>query len=119
MSKMFNDDQIQKSEEGKVAWQKELAQRLAKHPEWKKRFSTVSDLEIKNIYTPEDIKDKSKVKLIFISCGSFENAEGVRKAAIALKEAGINAVSFVSENTRHEFQTWRRSLRELAPLLFK
>ena len=70
-------------------------------------------------YTPEDIKDKSKVKLIFISCGSFENADGVRKAAIALKDAGINAVSFVSENTRHEFQTWRRSLLELAPLLFK
>ena len=36
-----------------------------------------------------------------------------------LKEAGINAVSYVSENTRHEFQTWRRSLQELAPLLFK
>ena len=70
-------------------------------------------------YTPADIKDKSKVKLIFLSCGSFENADGVRKAADALKEAGINAVSFVSENTRHEFQTWRRSLLELAPLLFK
>ncbi|MBK7131671.1 MAG: esterase [Bacteroidales bacterium] len=69
-------------------------------------------------YSPEDIKDKSKVKLIFLSCGSFENAEGVRNAAAALKDAGINAVSYVSENTRHEFQTWRRSLLELAPLLF-
>jgi len=71
------------------------------------------------MYTPAEIKDKSKVKLIFISCGSFENPDGVKKAAIALKDAGINAVSFVSENTRHEFQTWRRSLQELAPLLFK
>ena len=71
------------------------------------------------IYTPADIKDKSKVKLIFISCGSFENPDGVKKAATALKDAGINAVSFVSENTRHEFQTWRRSLLELATLLFK
>jgi len=69
-------------------------------------------------YSPEDIKDKSKVRLIFLSCGSFENATGVRNAANALKEAGINAVSYVSENTRHEFQTWRRSLQELAPLLF-
>ncbi len=69
-------------------------------------------------YAPADIKDKSKVKLIFLSCGSFENADGVRKAAVALKDAGINAVSYVSENTRHEFQTWRRSLLELAPLLF-
>jgi hypothetical protein len=25
----------------------------------------------------------------------------------------------VSENTAHEFLTWRRSLKELAPLLFK
>jgi len=71
------------------------------------------------LYKPEEIKDKSKVKLIFLSCGSFENADGVKNSAIALKEAGINAVSFVSENTRHEFQTWRRSLKELAPLLFK
>lgn len=70
-------------------------------------------------YTPTEIIDKSKVKLIFMSCGSFENPDGVNKAAGTLKEAGFNAVSFVSENTRHEFQTWRRSLRELAPLLFK
>ncbi len=70
------------------------------------------------IYAPEDIKDKSMVKLIFLSCGSFENPTGVTNAATALKDAGINAVSYVSENTRHEFQTWRRSLHELAPLLF-
>lgn len=70
-------------------------------------------------YSPDDIKDKSKVKLIFMSCGSFERPDGVRNAAKALKEAGFNAVSYVSENTRHEFQTWRRSLHELAPLLFK
>jgi len=69
-------------------------------------------------YAPDDIKDKSKVKLIFLSCGSFENATGVKNAATALKEAGINAVSYISENTRHEFQTWRRSLYELARLLF-
>jgi predicted esterase len=70
-------------------------------------------------YTPIEIKDKTKVKLIFMSCGSFENPDGVKKSAVALKEAGFNAVSFVSEGTRHEFQTWRRSLQELAPLLFK
>ncbi len=70
-------------------------------------------------YSPDDIKDKSKVKLIFISCGSFERPDGVKNAVKALKDAGFNAVSYVSENTRHEFQTWRRSLLELAPLLFK
>ncbi|MCU7552285.1 alpha/beta hydrolase-fold protein [Chitinophagaceae bacterium LB-8] len=70
-------------------------------------------------YKPEEIKDKSKVKLIFMSCGSFENPDGVTKAAEALKAAGFNAVSYVSPNTRHEFQTWRRSLYVLAPMLFK
>lgn len=71
------------------------------------------------IYTPQEIKDKSKLKLIFLSCGSKERPDGIRNSAKALQEAGINAVSYVSENTAHEFLTWRRSLHELAPLLFK
>jgi enterochelin esterase-like enzyme len=71
------------------------------------------------IYKPEEIKDRSKVKLIFMSCGSFENPPAVTNAADTLKAAGFNAVSFVSPNTRHEFQTWRRSLYVLAPMLFK
>lgn len=70
-------------------------------------------------YAPADIKDKSKVKLIFISCGSKERPDGVKSAVVALKDAGYNAVSYISENTAHEFQTWRRSLHEMAPLLFK
>jgi len=70
-------------------------------------------------YAPSDIKDKSKLKLIFLSCGSRENPDRVKKAADELKAASINAVSFVSENTAHEFLTWRRSLHELAPLLFQ
>lgn len=71
------------------------------------------------VYAPADIKDPSKVKLIFLSCGSKERPEGVKNAAIALKEAGFNAVSYVSEKTAHEFLTWRRSLYQMAPLLFK
>jgi len=71
------------------------------------------------VYKPEDIKDKSKIKLIFLSCGSKERPEAVKTATAALKEAGFNAVSYISEGTAHEFQTWRRSLHELAPLLFK
>lgn len=69
-------------------------------------------------YASTDIKDKSKVKLIFMSAGSFENPDGVKNAAIELKGAGFNAVSYVSEGTRHEFQTWRRSLYEMAQLMF-
>ena len=70
-------------------------------------------------YNPDEIKNKSSVKLIFMSAGSFENPDGVRNAATNLKAAGFNAVSYVSEGTRHEFQTWRRSLYEMAQLLFK
>jgi enterochelin esterase-like enzyme len=71
------------------------------------------------VYKPEEIKDKAKVKLIFLSCGSKERPDGVKNSVVALKEAGFNAVSYISENTAHEFLTWRRSLHELALLLFK
>jgi enterochelin esterase-like enzyme len=71
------------------------------------------------IYTPDELKDKSKPKLIFISCGSKERPDAVKNAVTTLKGAGYNAVSYISENTAHEFLTWRRSLHELAPLLFQ
>lgn len=70
------------------------------------------------IYAPSDLKNV-KPKLIFTSCGSKENPDGVRKSVDDLKAAGFNAVSYVSEGTAHEFLTWRRSLKEMAPLLFK
>jgi enterochelin esterase-like enzyme len=70
-------------------------------------------------YTAEELTGKTKPKMIFLSCGSRERPDGVRNAATALKAAGYNAVSYVSENTGHEFLTWRRSLHELAPQLFK
>jgi len=69
---------------------------------------------------------KEKVKLVFVSFGSRE-IDGTRpnffggdpKAnAEALKQAGINSVFYVSPETAHEFLSWRRSLHELAPLLF-
>lgn len=71
------------------------------------------------IYLPEDIKDKSQVKMIFLSSGSKEKPERILDAASKLKDAGFKVTTYVSDNTGHEFQTWRRSLHELAPLLFK
>ncbi|GAB3949732.1 alpha/beta hydrolase-fold protein [Spirosoma harenae] len=71
------------------------------------------------VYAPEDLKDKAKPKLVFISCGSKERPDGVTKSVTDLKGAGYNAVSYISDKTAHEFLTWRRSLHELAPLLFK
>ncbi len=79
-----------------------------------------------------EIKDlagfKRKVKLVFVSYGSRELGGGSRRplfggnpqADIAgLQAAGINARFYVSPDTAHEWQTWRRSLHEFAPLLFK
>lgn len=70
-------------------------------------------------YAPEDIKATNQVRLIFQSCGSKENPDGIRQTTAALQAAGINAVGYVSEGTAHEFLTWRRSLYQLAQLLFK
>jgi enterochelin esterase-like enzyme len=70
-------------------------------------------------YAPSDMKTKDQARLIFMSCGSKERPESVKKSAEDLKAAGFNAVSFVSEGTAHEFLTWRRSLYQMAQLLFK
>jgi S-formylglutathione hydrolase FrmB len=52
--------------------------------------------------------------------GAMGGFGGDPKASIdALKAAGINAAFYVSPLTAHEFQSWRRSLREYALLLFK
>jgi predicted alpha/beta superfamily hydrolase len=73
---------------------------------------------------------KDKVKLTFVSFGSRE-LEGGRSGppggprvdprvnADAIKKAGFNSAFYVSPNTAHEFLSWRRSLHEFAPLLFR
>jgi enterochelin esterase-like enzyme len=69
---------------------------------------------------------QQKVKLVFVSYGSKEVGEGGRTrrggdpeaTTKALSEAGINSRYYLSPETAHEWQTWRRSLREFAPLLF-
>ena len=72
---------------------------------------------------------KNNVKLVFVSYGSRElgnsqpggrNPFGDPKEnSDVIKKAGINSVFYVSPDTAHEFLSWRRSLREFAPLLFR
>ncbi len=73
--------------------------------------------------TTNDIADlpafKQKVKLVFLSHGSREGGADGKKHVAALKEAGVNAVYYASPDTAHEWQTWRRSLHEFAPLVFR
>ena len=73
---------------------------------------------------PADVKDmedfKKKVKVVFVSFGGREKgAAGAKTNAEALKEAGINSHYYESPLTAHEWQSWRRSLYQFAPLLFK
>jgi len=54
---MFTDKTLQEVQEGRKKWEKEAGKAGRQKAKKGKRFSTVSDLEIKEIYTPEDIKD--------------------------------------------------------------
>ena len=72
-------------------------------------------------YNPTELQGKTKPKHIFISYGSKEanGANGLPKVEADLKAAGYNVATYISPGTAHEFQTWRRSLYQMAPLLFK
>lgn len=70
-----------------------------------------------------DIKDmaafKKNVKLVFVSYGGRENGAARKPDVEALKQAGVNSVYYESPETAHEWQSWRRSLYQFAPLLFQ
>ncbi len=72
---------------------------------------------------PSEISDmdafKQKVKIVFVSYGSREKGAAGKANVEALQQAGIKSVYYESPNTAHEWQTWRRSLHEFAPLLFQ
>lgn len=72
-------------------------------------------------YNPDELQGKTKPKHIFISYGSKETrgAEGLPKVEQDLKAADYKVATYVSPGTAHEFQTWRRSLYQMAPMLFK
>ena len=62
-----------------------------------------------------------QVNVLFVSVGSVEGGMtgGSRILHQALEQAGIKHVFYESPGTAHEWQTWRRSLHEFAPLLFQ
>ena len=62
---------------------------------------------------------REKVKVVFCSCGSRENAANINSNHEALNAIGLKNTAYVSPETAHEFLTWRRSLHEFAPLLFQ
>jgi S-formylglutathione hydrolase FrmB len=56
---------------------------------------------------------------VFVTYGSRENSASARDNVATLQKAGINSVFYESPKTAHEWQTWRRSLCQFAPLLFR
>ena len=54
---MFKEEKLKKVQEEKKKWIEDLSKILCETPERLSRFTTVSDLEIKGLYTPEDTQD--------------------------------------------------------------
>jgi enterochelin esterase-like enzyme len=59
-----------------------------------------------------------RIHYLFLSCGSEENF-GTERLVNDLRDAGVNVDYYVSPGTHHEWLTWRRSLKEFVPHLFK
>ncbi|MCA9036235.1 MAG: hypothetical protein KDA91_13960, partial [Planctomycetaceae bacterium] len=69
---------------------------------------------------------RENVKLVFVSYGSKEVDGGrtrrggdPKDSVEQLKQLGVNAHYYLSPATAHEWQTWRRSLREFGAMLFQ
>lgn len=62
-----------------------------------------------------------QVKVLFVSYGTAGDlaSRGSRAFHQALEGAGVKHVYYESPGTGHEWQTWRRSLHQFAPLLFQ
>lgn len=63
-----------------------------------------------------------KVHLLWIGVGTEEPERmraGLQKLHASLQEANVKHVFYESPGTSHEWQTWRRDLKDFAPRLFK
>jgi enterochelin esterase family protein len=62
-----------------------------------------------------------RVRLLWLGAGTAEAAFAGRMRAMheALDKTGVRHVVFESPGTSHEWQTWRRSLHDFAPRLFR
>jgi enterochelin esterase-like enzyme len=73
-----------------------------------------------NSYAPNAEEFDKTFKVFFISMGGKEGAGSGRQPAQTLKDGGVkHVVYYEAPGTAHEFQTWRKSLHEFAPLLFQ
>lgn len=88
-------------------------------------FSGMGHIDLNNLDTVYNgvFKDRKafndKVHTFFMGIGSEEGPDRVKNLSDGLNAAGINNVFYVSPGTAHEFLTWRRCLREFAPMIFQ
>ncbi len=75
--KMFSEAQLDRMEKEYQDWLQEYQKALQKMPERLERFSTVSDMEVKALYTPLDIKEKDYFQDIGFP-GQFPFTRGVQ-----------------------------------------
>ncbi|MBD3227125.1 MAG: methylmalonyl-CoA mutase [Candidatus Lokiarchaeota archaeon] len=59
---MFSDDEINKIEEKKDEWKKNILPKFLKRGELKEKYETPSGIPLKRIYTPLDIQDHNYVR---------------------------------------------------------
>jgi len=62
-----------------------------------------------------------KVKTFWFGAGSGEDmfVKMMDDSRKKFSDIGIKSIGFISQGTYHEWLTWRRDLKEFAPLLFK
>jgi enterochelin esterase family protein len=83
------------------------------------------NLDIKTVYDgvfADPAAFAKKVNLLWLGIGTAEPErmlEGIRGLHVSLTEAGIEHVYWESPGTDHEWQTWRRDLKDFAPRLFR
>ena len=83
------------------------------------RFAEGDDIKtINNGVFADQAAFNKKVKLFFLSTGSVEGPR-TKASADLFNKAGIKCTYYESPGTAHEWLTWRRSLNQFAPLLFK
>ena len=81
----------------------------------------VSEQTLDNVYNgafADPAAFNQKVHALFISMGSEENFQ-CKAMSEMLTKRGIKNTYYNSPGTHHEWLTWRRSLNEFIPLLFK
>ncbi len=74
---MFREDELKELEQEKEKWLEDLSETLRETPERLPRFSTISDLEIKNLYTPQDLKEMDYISDIGFP-GAYPFTRGVQ-----------------------------------------